>query len=105
MALCTLVLRAVFLIGALRKTASIQVVLSSLVVTFILLAGGVWNDKCNEAAEYLGAFCAASALYAALIVLVNVELGYELPDVTRWSSTPSVFLAISGKDIQCHTDK
>ncbi|GAX82079.1 hypothetical protein CEUSTIGMA_g9507.t1 [Chlamydomonas eustigma] len=74
-------LTLIFFISSLRKTASIQTVLSSLVVTFVLLAGGVWNAKCNEAAGYLGAFCAGSALYAAMIILVKIELGYELPGV------------------------
>jgi succinate-acetate transporter protein len=77
---------AVFFISSLRKTASIQVVLSSLVVTFVLLAGGVWNAKCNEAAGYLGAFCAVSALYAAMIILIKIELGYELPGTFSDSS-------------------
>ena len=69
----------VFFITSLRKTASIQTVLSSLVVTFSLLAGGVQNQMCNHAAGYFGSFCAAAALYAAFIILVKTELGYSLP--------------------------
>ena len=53
--------------------------LSSLVVTFSLLAGGVQNQMCNHAAGYFGSFCAAAALYAAFIILVKTELGYSLP--------------------------
>ena len=45
----------------------------------MLLSGGVWNKNCKQAAGYFGAFCAGSALYAAFIILVKIELGYELP--------------------------
>ena len=69
----------VFFITSLRKTGSIQVVLSSLVITFSLLSAGVQNSKCNQAAGYFGVFCAGSALYAAAIILVKTELGYLLP--------------------------
>ena len=74
---------AVFFITSLRRTASIQVLLSTLFFTFVLLAGGVQNSRCNQAAGYFGMLCAGSALYAATIVLVKTELGYTLPGNNR----------------------
>ncbi len=56
-------------------------IFSSLVVTFALLAGGVWNPACGKAAGYIGFFCGASAIYAALAFLYDVELGLKLPGV------------------------
>ena len=44
-------------------------VFSTLVVTFALLAGGVFSPRCNEAAGYVGFFCGASAIYAAFAYL------------------------------------
>jgi uncharacterized protein len=54
-------------------------VLSTLTLTFALLAGGVWDARCHKAAGYVGWFCASSAIYAAFGNLVKSELGYMLP--------------------------
>eukprot|EP00798_Chlamydomonas_sp_ICE-L_P010565 gene10565-12220_t len=72
-------LTLIFFLTSLRRTASIQTVLFTLTITFILLAGGVWDASCKEGAGYMGAFCAGSALYAAFIIMVKMELGYSLP--------------------------
>eukprot|EP00798_Chlamydomonas_sp_ICE-L_P012926 gene12926-5956_t len=74
-------LTLIFFLTALRRAASIQTVLFTLTITFILLAGGVWDASCKEGAGYMGAFCAGSALYAAFIILVKLELGYSLPGI------------------------
>lgn len=54
-------------------------IFSTLVITFALLAGGVWNERCAEAAGYTGFFCGASAIYAAFAFLYKIELGIMLP--------------------------
>mmetsp|Transcript_20075 Transcript_20075/g.59626 ORF Transcript_20075/g.59626 Transcript_20075/m.59626 type:complete len:112 (-) Transcript_20075:353-688(-) len=75
------ILTMLFFVVTLRKNVSLQVVFSSLFVTFFLLAGGVHNAHVNTAAGYVGFACGASAIYAAFAQLYKDELGFELPGV------------------------
>lgn len=70
-----------FFVVTLRKNGCLQTVFSTLVITFSLLAAGVWNESCEQAAGYFGFFCGASAIYAAFAFLYKVELGVMLPGV------------------------
>ena len=54
---------------------------STLVITFALLSGGVWDPRCEQAAGYFGFFCGSSAIYAAFVFLYKIELGISLPGV------------------------
>jgi uncharacterized protein len=57
----------------------LQFIFGTLFVTFYLLAGANYNHNCKLAAGYIGFFCGASAIYAALAMLYQDELGYTLP--------------------------
>ncbi|GLC33073.1 hypothetical protein PLESTB_000373400 [Pleodorina starrii] len=70
-----------FFVVTLRKNVCLMTVFSSLVLTFWLLAGGVWNARCNQAAGYIGFFCGSSAIYTAFAFLYKIELGITLPGV------------------------
>ncbi|GIL76403.1 hypothetical protein Vretifemale_5998, partial [Volvox reticuliferus] len=72
-------LTAGFFVVTMRKNGCLMTIFSSLVITFILLAGGEWNDKCHQAAGYVGFFCGSSAIYAAFAFLYKIELGIVLP--------------------------
>ncbi|GIL76413.1 hypothetical protein Vretifemale_5992 [Volvox reticuliferus] len=75
------VLTAGFFVATLRKNGCLMTIFSSLVLTFALLAGGVWDAICERAAGYIGFFCGASAIYAAFVFLYERELGILLPGV------------------------
>jgi len=53
----------------------------TLVITFILLAGGVHDSRCNKAAGYVGFLCGSSAIYTAFGTLYKEELGMTLPGI------------------------
>lgn len=65
----------------LEKNRGLQTIFSSLVLTFMLLAGGNYNARCHQAAGYVGFFCGTSALYTAMAMLYKDELGIELPGI------------------------
>ncbi|KAJ9532792.1 hypothetical protein QJQ45_010901 [Haematococcus lacustris] len=73
------VLTFLFYIVTLRKNGCLQTIFLSLWITFFLLAGGNYSDKCKEAAGYVGFFCGSSAIYAAIAMLYQDELGWTLP--------------------------
>ncbi|EFJ46306.1 hypothetical protein VOLCADRAFT_93449 [Volvox carteri f. nagariensis] len=75
------VLTAGFFVVTCRKNGCLMTIFSTLVITFSLLAGGVWNENCEQAAGYFGFFCGASAIYAAFVFLYKEELGISLPGV------------------------
>jgi len=58
------VLTAGFFVVTLRKNMCLATVFSTLTITFILLAGGVWEHKCKVAAGYIGG-CAYAQLREA----------------------------------------
>ncbi|KAJ9532993.1 hypothetical protein QJQ45_018082 [Haematococcus lacustris] len=68
-----------FFVVTLRKNKCLQVVFASLTLTFILLAGANYSDSCKLAAGYVGFFCGSSAIYAAIAMLYQEELGWTLP--------------------------
>ncbi|KAJ9533467.1 hypothetical protein QJQ45_026541 [Haematococcus lacustris] len=68
-----------FFVVTLRKNKCLQVVFASLTLTFILLAGANYSDRCKLAAGYVGFFCGSSAIYAAIAMLYQEELGWTLP--------------------------
>ncbi|EFJ47541.1 hypothetical protein VOLCADRAFT_91961 [Volvox carteri f. nagariensis] len=72
-------LTAGFFVVMLRKNGCLMTIFSTLVITFSLLAGGVWSESCELAAGYFGFFCGASAIYAAFTFLFKIELGIVLP--------------------------
>ncbi|KAJ9518849.1 hypothetical protein QJQ45_026105 [Haematococcus lacustris] len=73
------VLTFLFYIVTLRKNGCLQAIFLSLWITFFLLAGGNYSEKCKEAAGYVGFFCGSSAIYAAIAQLYQDELGWTLP--------------------------
>ncbi|GLI64822.1 hypothetical protein VaNZ11_008119 [Volvox africanus] len=79
-------------VTTLCKNGCLMTIFSSLVVTFILLAGGEWSDKCHQAAGYVGFFCGASAIYAAFAFLYEMELGIFLPGVRPLNCLPGALL-------------
>ncbi|GIL45121.1 hypothetical protein Vafri_2045 [Volvox africanus] len=79
-------------VATLRKNGCLMTIFSSLVVTFILLAGGEWSDKCHQAAGYIGFFCGASAIYAAFAFLYEKELGILLPGARPLNCLPGALL-------------
>jgi len=70
-----------FFVVSCKKNRCLQIIFSSLIVTFALLAAGIYNKNCEIAAGYIGFFCGTSALYAAFAMLYKDELGYELPGI------------------------
>ncbi|GFR45947.1 hypothetical protein Agub_g7413 [Astrephomene gubernaculifera] len=70
-----------FFIVTLRKNGCLITVFSTLVITFALLAGGLWSGNTDHAAGYWGLFCGASAIYSAFAFLYKIELGVVLPGV------------------------
>ncbi|GLC33125.1 hypothetical protein PLESTB_000367600 [Pleodorina starrii] len=74
-------LTAGFFVVTCRKNGCLMTIFSTLVITFSLLAGGVWNERCAKAAGYFGFFCGSSAIYAAFAFLYDTELGIKLPGV------------------------
>ncbi|KXZ41940.1 hypothetical protein GPECTOR_239g570 [Gonium pectorale] len=78
-----------FFIVTLRKNGCLMTIFSTLVITFALLAGGMWDERCERAAGYLGFFCGSSAIYAALAFLAHEELGFVLPGVAPVNYIPA----------------
>ncbi len=70
-----------FFVVTCRKNGCLMTIFSTLVITFALLAGGVWSPNTEQAAGYFGFFCGSSAIYAAFAFLYKIELGYSLPGV------------------------
>ncbi|PNW69981.1 hypothetical protein CHLRE_17g700750v5 [Chlamydomonas reinhardtii] len=70
-----------FFIVTCRKNGCLMTIFSTLVITFALLSGGVWDPRCEQAAGYFGFFCGSSAIYAAFVFLYKIELGISLPGV------------------------
>ncbi|GLC50388.1 hypothetical protein PLESTB_000373600 [Pleodorina starrii] len=70
-----------FSVVTLRKNVCLVTTFCSLALTFWLLAGGVWNARCNQAAGYIGFFCGSSAIYTAFAFLYDAETGHKLPGV------------------------
>ncbi|KAG2494227.1 hypothetical protein HYH03_007583 [Edaphochlamys debaryana] len=70
-----------FFVVTCRKNGCLMTIFSTLVITFALLAGGMWNKNCEQAAGYWGFFCGSSAIYAAFAFLYKIELGIALPGV------------------------
>jgi hypothetical protein len=52
------------------------------VITFILLAGGVWSRACLTAAGYIGFLCGSTAIYTAFAELWQDQLGITLPGLS-----------------------
>ncbi|KAL6747486.1 GPR1/FUN34/yaaH family-domain-containing protein [Haematococcus lacustris] len=73
------VLTFLFYIVTLRKNGCLQTIFLTLWITFFLLAGGNYSARCKEAAGYVGFFCGSSAIYAAIAMLYQDELGWTLP--------------------------
>jgi uncharacterized protein len=78
------VLTFCFFLFTLRKAINLQVVFSTLTLTFFLLAGGVKSESTHHAAGYMGFICAASAIYTAMSDLAQEELGLLLPGMQVW---------------------
>eukprot|EP00878_Enallax_costatus_P012214 GHUV01012757.1.p1 GENE.GHUV01012757.1~~GHUV01012757.1.p1 ORF type:complete len:229 (+),score=32.60 GHUV01012757.1:483-1169(+) len=68
-----------FFIPTLRKNGCLMTVFGTLWVTFFLLAGGVWNKQCSQAAGYVGFVCGASAIYTAFAEIWHESLGIMMP--------------------------
>lgn len=68
-----------FFIPTLRKNGCLMTVFGTLFVTFFLLAGGVWNKPCSQAAGYVGFVCGCSAIYTAFAEIYHESLGIMLP--------------------------
>jgi succinate-acetate transporter protein len=78
------VLTFCFFLFTLRKPITLQIIFSTLTVTFMLLAAGVRSPKAHKAGGYFGFVCAASAIYAAMVELAEEELGLKLPGAQVW---------------------
>lgn len=72
-----------------RKNGCLMTIFSTLTLTFALLAGGVWSERCARAAGYTGFFCGGSAIYAAFAFLYEKELGIKLPGVRAVNFLPA----------------
>lgn len=68
-----------FFIPTLRKNGCLMTIFGTLWVTFFLLAGGVWNPHCGQAAGYIGFVCGASAIYTAFAEIYHESLGIMMP--------------------------
>ena len=75
------ILTAGFFVVTLRKNGGLMTVFSTLVLTFLLLAGGQHNQQCATAAGYVGFLCGTSAIYTAFGELYHEELGITLPGI------------------------
>ncbi|KAG1676088.1 hypothetical protein FOA52_014954 [Chlamydomonas sp. UWO 241] len=75
------VLTAGFFVVTLRKNFGLMCIFSSLTVTFFLLAGGVHSPEAKTAGGYVGFACGLSAIYTALAMLYQDELGIRLPGI------------------------
>ncbi|KAG1656838.1 hypothetical protein FOA52_006293 [Chlamydomonas sp. UWO 241] len=75
------ILTAGFFVVTLRKNFGLMFIFSTLTVTFFLLAGGVYNPNSQKAAGYVGFACGSSAIYTALAMLYQDELGITLPGI------------------------
>ncbi len=71
-----------FFVVTLRKNGCMQTIFASLFVTFFLLCGANYSEKCKQAAGYVGFFCGSSAIYAAIAMLYQVRTTQRLPN--RW---------------------
>ncbi|EFJ47612.1 hypothetical protein VOLCADRAFT_105083 [Volvox carteri f. nagariensis] len=95
-------LTAGFFVVTLRKNGCLMTIFSTLVITFSLLAGGVWNESCELAAGYFGFFCGASAIYAAFAFLFKIELGIVLPGARPVNYLPADSTSIPGHEHHHH---
>jgi hypothetical protein len=68
-----------FFIPTLRKNGCLMTIFGTLFITFFLLAGGVWNKACGQAAGYVGFVCGCSAIYTAFAEIYHESLGIMLP--------------------------
>jgi len=76
---------AYMFVGTLYKNRALQVVFSSLTLTFWLLAVGDWftAETITNVAGYLGVFCGSSAIYLAAAEVLNDSAGRTLLPVGR----------------------
>lgn len=70
-----------FFVVTLRKNGCLMTIFGSLFITFFLLCGSNYSAKCKQATGYIGFFCGSSAIYAAMAMLYQDELGYTLPGI------------------------
>ncbi|KAG1665546.1 hypothetical protein FOA52_000692 [Chlamydomonas sp. UWO 241] len=75
-------LTAAFFVVTLRKNFGLMFVFASLAITFFLLAGGVYSAEAKKTGGYVGFACGASAIYTALAMLYQDELGITLPGIS-----------------------
>uniref|UniRef100_A0A7S0QVQ1 GPR1/FUN34/yaaH family protein n=1 Tax=Chlamydomonas leiostraca TaxID=1034604 RepID=A0A7S0QVQ1_9CHLO len=75
------VLTLCFFVVTLRKNWGLMTIFSTLTITFILLIGGNYSAACKKAAGYVGFFCGSSAIYTAIGMLYQDELGFMLPGI------------------------
>ncbi|KAG1676163.1 hypothetical protein FOA52_005004 [Chlamydomonas sp. UWO 241] len=76
------VLTSGFFVVTLRKNFGLMYVFSSLAITFFMLAGGVYSHNTTKAAGYVGFSCGSVAIYTALAMLYQDELGIVLPGIS-----------------------
>ncbi|KAG1674030.1 hypothetical protein FOA52_000336 [Chlamydomonas sp. UWO 241] len=76
------VLTSGFFVVTLRKNFGLMYVFSSLAITFFMLAGGVYSYNTTKAAGYVGFSCGSAAIYTALAMLYQDELGIVLPFIS-----------------------
>ncbi|KAG1675985.1 hypothetical protein FOA52_014229 [Chlamydomonas sp. UWO 241] len=76
------VLTSGFFVVTLRKNFGLMYVFSSLAITFFMLAGGVYSHNTTKAAGYVGFSCGSAAIYTALAMLYQDELGITLPFIS-----------------------
>jgi len=70
-----------FFVVTLRKNGGLQTIFSTLVITFWLLAASSYSPQAKMAAGYFGVFCGGSAIYTAIAMLYQDELGISIPGV------------------------
>lgn len=78
------VLTFCFFLFTLRKTICLQIVFSTLTITFFCLSAGVKHHRTHQAAGYFGFICAASAIYTAMADLAEEDLGIKMPGMQIW---------------------
>ena len=78
------VLTLCFFLFTLRKSINLQIIFSTLTVTFFLLSAGVRHPHARQAGGYFGFICAVSAIYTAMCDLAVEELGLMLPGSQIW---------------------
>jgi uncharacterized protein len=70
-------LTAALFVPTMRKSAGLMYVFATLMLTFALLAGGLWSAPCALAAGYVGFFCGVGAIAVAFATLYKETLGWE----------------------------